>query len=149
MLIVKRAGNDNSNNGNGNGNDSGSNDGNGNTFGNSNSIGSGNSGLSFPRDKKVRKERDVSSPALSHRAFNVGSYINGVWVAAIDPITTSLSSSGELAAIVGSAANSLNGNGAGNSVGNGNSNNGNGNGNGSGSNNGSVLHLISYKLIAY
>ncbi|TGO28894.1 hypothetical protein BPAE_0021g00170 [Botrytis paeoniae] len=118
------AGNEHWGNGNGNGDDSGSSDGNGNIFGNKNAIGSGNSGFSILN--KVRKSK---TPTLS-------SYINGVWVAAIDPITNSLSSSGDAANAVGTVTDTLGGNAGSNTAGSSNSGNGNGNGNGSGSNNG-------------
>ncbi|KAM0161494.1 hypothetical protein ACHAPG_002424 [Botrytis cinerea] len=118
------AGNKNWGNGNGSGDNSGSSDGNGNIFGNKNSIGSGNSGFSI-----LNKVRRSKPPTLS-------SYVNGVWVAAIDPITNSLSSSGDAANTVGTVADTLGGNGGSNTVGSSNSGNGNGNGNGSGSNNG-------------
>ncbi|TGO39940.1 hypothetical protein BHYA_0045g00340 [Botrytis hyacinthi] len=121
------AGNENWGNGNGNGDDSGSSDGNGNIFGYKNSIGSGNSGSSILN--KVRKSK---TPTLS-------SHVNGVWVAAIDPITNSLSSSGDAANAVGTATDTLGGNSGSNTAGSSNSGNGNGNGNGSGSNNGNTF----------
>ncbi|KAF7910604.1 uncharacterized protein EAF01_002115 [Botrytis porri] len=118
------AGNNNWGNGNGNGDDSGSSDGSDNIFGNKNAIGSGNSGFSI-----LNKVRKSDTPILS-------SYVNGVWVAAIDPITNSLSSSGDAANAVGTVTDTLGGNSGSNTAGSSNSGNGNGNDNTSGSNNG-------------
>jgi hypothetical protein len=79
-----------------------------------------------------------SSP-LSSRSSAVSSYVNSVWVAAIDPVTDELSSSGDVAGAVGSATNSLDGDGNSNTAGSSNSGNGDSNGNGSGSNDGLVF----------
>ncbi|ESZ98954.1 hypothetical protein SBOR_0612 [Sclerotinia borealis F-4128] len=101
--------------------------------GGGNAAGDGNSNNS----NGVRKDRATTTPKLSIRNPPLSSsYVNGVWVAAINPITNSLSSSGDIATTVGTATDSLNNNGISNTAGSSNSNNGNGNGNGSGSNNG-------------
>ncbi|TGO92282.1 hypothetical protein BPOR_0006g00220 [Botrytis porri] len=155
------AGNDSSHDGNGNGVRSGSWDRNGNTFGNGNAVRSDNSGMSISKrgsgsdvlgmpeiitgvmetEMEMTAEIQMAATTFSETKMPsdtpiLSSYVNGVWVAAIDPITNSLSSSGDAANAVGTVTDTLGGNSGSNTAGSSNSGNGNGNDNTSGSNNG-------------